>query len=321
MEPIISIIVPIYNAEKNITKCVESILSQSFDNWELILVNDGSKDSSSIICENYAKQHSNIIVIHKPNGGVSSARNEGLKIANGQYITFADADDYLEPYTFELFFQTINTYKCDIVRSGYVRELRDDKEYVQIDKTTVCENTWDMFRYTELNNYYSFVWNTCFKKECIEGLWFNEDINWQEDHLFTYQAYHNCKRMVIIPEITYHYTIQSGGSLSDISDPDMIWKVAKLVLHEKKRLVKDKDPEMLESAKLDFAYRIHSFIYHLYSNNTSYNQRWKYSKGNIEGVQLIYKEEKVFFNQVIPFPIRDLILRCLSQIKKMRYAS
>ena len=98
----VSIIVPIYNVEKYLSKCIESILSQTYKNIEIILVDDGSPDNSPQICDEYAKKDDRIIVIHKANGGVSSARNAGIDIATGKYIGFVDPDDYIENNMYEL---------------------------------------------------------------------------------------------------------------------------------------------------------------------------------------------------------------------------
>ena len=97
--PVLSIIVPVYNVEKYLARCIDSILAQTFTDFELILVDDGSTDNSGEICDEYAGKDPRIIVIHKENGGVSSARNHGLDIARGEYITFVDSDDQIGTYT------------------------------------------------------------------------------------------------------------------------------------------------------------------------------------------------------------------------------
>ena len=108
----ISIIVPVYNSEKYLDACIDSILSQSFRDFELILVDDGSKDSSAQICDEYASQDTRVRVIHKANGGVSAARNDGLDIAKGEYITFIDSDDWVE----REYLETLSNYRdYDIV--------------------------------------------------------------------------------------------------------------------------------------------------------------------------------------------------------------
>lgn len=113
--PKISIIVPIYNVEKYIEKCIQSILNQTFSDFELILVNDGSTDSCGEICDKYKKLDDRIIVIHKVNGGLSSARNAGIDIARGEYIGFIDSDDYIHEKMYEILYNNAITYNSDIV--------------------------------------------------------------------------------------------------------------------------------------------------------------------------------------------------------------
>ena len=115
----ISIIVPIYKVEKYINKCVDSILHQTYDELEIILVDDGSPDNCPAICDEYAKKDSRIQVIHKQNGGLINARKSGLEIAKGEYIGFVDGDDWIEPEMYELFARQIKKYSPDMVISDF----------------------------------------------------------------------------------------------------------------------------------------------------------------------------------------------------------
>ena len=115
MSALISVILPVYKVEKYIGKCLDSICKQSYDSLEVILVDDGSPDRSGIICDQYAAKHANFVVIHKENGGVSSARKEGLARANGEYISFVDSDDYLENDYFEKLANEIGENCPDII--------------------------------------------------------------------------------------------------------------------------------------------------------------------------------------------------------------
>ena len=110
-----SIIVPVYNAEKYLSECIESILGQSFDDYELILIDDGSKDISKDICDEYARKDSRIKVIHKNNEGVSITRQRGVEFSRGEYLCFADADDKLDKHCLESFYLAIKKYNCDMV--------------------------------------------------------------------------------------------------------------------------------------------------------------------------------------------------------------
>ncbi len=114
MQPAFSIIVPVYNAEKTLQRCVDSILAQTFEDFELILINDGSKDQSGDICDEYAAKDSRVKTVHKTNGGVSSARNAGLRIAQGEYIAFIDSDDYID----NDYLLGFKHYDADLIISG-----------------------------------------------------------------------------------------------------------------------------------------------------------------------------------------------------------
>jgi len=119
--PTISIIIPVYNAELYLRQCIESVIAQTFEDWEAILVNDGSKDGSLDICQEYAAKDERIKVIDKPNGGVSSARNKGLEVAQGDWITFMDSDDWLDADAFEVYYEAAQRTGADIVKTGYRR--------------------------------------------------------------------------------------------------------------------------------------------------------------------------------------------------------
>lgn len=116
--PLLSVIVPVYNSEKYICECVESILAQKFRDFELILVDDGSKDSSSDICDSFASRDSRVTVLHKKNGGVVSARKAGINAAKGKYAAFVDSDDWIEKDMYELMIQHMEEYNCDLVMCG-----------------------------------------------------------------------------------------------------------------------------------------------------------------------------------------------------------
>jgi len=131
MQELISVIVPVYNVEKYLENCIDSILNQTYKNLEIILVDDGSTDKSSEICDNYSQQHSNIITIHKKNGGLSDARNKGIDAANGKYISFIDSDDTIDALFFETLYSLIKRYDCDMSLVFFKRVYEDgtDKDY------------------------------------------------------------------------------------------------------------------------------------------------------------------------------------------------
>lgn len=130
-----SIIVPVYNVEKYLNNCIESLLNQKFDNFEIILVNDGSTDKSGLMCDNYASTNKNISVIHKDNGGLSDARNIGIANAKGEYIIFVDSDDFIEPESLKKFNELIEKKgKPDVIITR-IKKFYEDSEPRYIDSS------------------------------------------------------------------------------------------------------------------------------------------------------------------------------------------
>lgn len=176
----ISIIVPIYKVEKYINKCVDSILHQTYDELEIILVDDGSPDNCPAICDEYAKKDSRIQVIHKQNGGLINARKSGLEIAKGEYIGFVDGDDWIEPEMYELFAQQIKKYSPDMVISDFYydsgtkpanSEQLFEREYY--DKYALENEIYPHMLFS--GTYYKFginpcCWSKVYKKELLKKI-------------------------------------------------------------------------------------------------------------------------------------------------------
>lgn len=185
----VSIIVPVYNVEKYIGQCIDSIIKQNYTNIEIILVDDGSQDNSGKICDDYAKKDNRIRVIHKKNGGVSSARNVGIQEANAKYITFVDSDDYIaENYIEELYYE-IKNKNTDISICGTI-DIDENGKY--INKSIGYENKINSSEaLKELLNekyYKSVVWAKMYKKEVIENIKFNENTIIAEDLEFLFKT-------------------------------------------------------------------------------------------------------------------------------------
>lgn len=208
MKDKISIIVPIYNCQDYIENCVNSLLKQTYQNIEILLIDDGSKDNSYEICKDIAKKDSRIKVFHKENGGVSSARNYGIKVSSGEYISFVDSDDFVQ-----------ERY-CEILLNGIKRDA--DLSVVGFETTNEVKNiTTTHFDNYELldvnksykyifreNNFSGFSWNKLYKKLIIENIGdkpFNEDIHICEDTLFNSRYLTKCKRIVYNKSHLYFY--------------------------------------------------------------------------------------------------------------------
>lgn len=214
----VSVIVPVYQVEKYIGQCIESILAQTFTDFELILVDDGSKDNSGKICDEYADKDKRVRVIHQKNSGVANARNNGTANAAGEYICFVDADDRIDNTMLEHCVCCIKDNDADILRHGHIIELWKDGKCVSEEKISApgfekslthsqiaeeMENFWQ--------NCSNYVWNYFFKKTLLENIKF-PDIKVSEDHIFVLEALQKCQKICFLPEELYHYCMRMGSS-------------------------------------------------------------------------------------------------------------
>ncbi|WP_371025208.1 glycosyltransferase [Paraclostridium ghonii] len=214
---LISIIVPVYNAEIFLTRCLESIKNQTYLNLEVILVNDGSTDSSGLICDKYSKIDSRFICIHKENEGVSSARNIGLSLAKGKYIGFVDSDDWIEPNMFENLYKLILDKNADIAMCGYVKQDLDGNILNKENKSQInLYNTWEALNnILDESKFRGFLCNKLFSKEIINQACdgkFKNDIHFCEDLLFCCQCILKSKVLVYDSTPYYHYIIHNNNT-------------------------------------------------------------------------------------------------------------
>ena len=177
--PEISIIVPVYNVEKYLTRCIDSILNQTFTDFELILVDDGSTDKSGVICDKYSKIDSRIKVIHSKNEGAAQARNYGLDIAKGKFIGFVDSDDYINRDMYQILYENINKYNCDICVCGHqsfqdkVKVAFEDskEEIIEFDNKLALKNYFLDYEDSE-RVMYTIIWDKLYRRELFKNLRF-----------------------------------------------------------------------------------------------------------------------------------------------------
>lgn len=210
----ISVIIPVYNIEQYLENTLNSLLAQTYKNLDIILINDGSSDNSVEICEKYAKKYDFINVIHKTNGGVSSARNCGLDIAKGEWIFFLDGDDILLNNAFSVLMQVAQESNCDIVEGNYIRILKGKPIYSPLLKEYYYEeNSCSCINNTLLYNR-CLVYPRLFKKKIIGNIRFKENIVIGEDILFIIELLLNKDvRIAHCKDIVYHYIQRSGSAM------------------------------------------------------------------------------------------------------------
>ena len=245
----ISIIVPIFNSESTLERCLNSLVSQSFDRYEIILVNDGSTDNSERICNSFGLRYPCIRYYYIPNSGVSEARNIGLKEAVGDYILFCDSDDYYEKDALQIMYNSTQNGQIDEVVAG-VRKHYENKHF---NENVYCKvNTYDDHNLNELiiemyeNYMLNQLWGKLFKTSLISGdnqILFNSQLSLGEDLCWMCEFMKRVSSAVSISSVVYNYFVNEGNSLSRRFLPDYFsqiiksYNLTKELIIEEKRLI------------------------------------------------------------------------------------
>ena len=216
-QPKISVIVPVYNVEKYLCRCVDSIIKQSYKNLEIILVDDGSQDNCGNLCERYAEQDNRVIVIHKANGGLSSARNAGLAIANGEYISFVDSDDWLSTKLYNYCIENITRYDCDII-DFQVALTNGEEVYPKsfVTNSILVENKDILFDYLYRGQVEKCPFSVCrklYRKELLYGIRFPE-CKANEDIATNFKILEKARKLIHINVIGYYYFQGNDSSIT-----------------------------------------------------------------------------------------------------------
>lgn len=213
--PAISVIVPVYNAEGTLQRCVDSILEQTFVDFELVLIDDGSPDNCKSICADYAAKDTRIKVIHQSNGGVSSARQTGIASAIGKYSIHVDADDWVEPAMLEELYELADKTNSDMVVCDYILELPHKTKYMQQEPQTL---TADMLLRLYLSGkFHAALWNKLIKTECYANVYFPKGINFGEDLyvIGNMLAYGNIQNIAYLEKAFYHYDNTKSNNITN----------------------------------------------------------------------------------------------------------
>lgn len=216
MKPLVSIIVPIYRVEPYLRRCVESLRKQSYENIEIILVDDGSPDACPVICDEYAEMDDRIRVIHRENGGLSAARNTGIEAARGEYLSFVDSDDYVTEDFIESLYELLQESGAMIAQCRF--------SYVHGEKLTFEENhSWTIYRGESLMEqlyareewatYFVVAWNKLYKRELFQEIRYPAG-QIHEDEATTYQLFHVGKRLAFLDRALYGYFVENTGSIT-----------------------------------------------------------------------------------------------------------
>ncbi|WP_413854238.1 glycosyltransferase family 2 protein [Candidatus Ruminimicrobium bovinum] len=206
---LISVIIPVYNVEKYLSRCIDSVINQTYKNLEIILIDDGSTDNSGKICDEYAIKDNRIKVIHKQNGGVSSARNIGLDVAKGNYIGFVDSDDYIENDMYEILYELLVRNQTDI--SCCNKFVLKKNKFVVSESFPTKDGILSFDDVLNDSKHDFYIWNKLFNKNLIGNVRFNEQLTLGEDLLFTYQVLQKIRNIAFYKEAKYYYCDNSNS--------------------------------------------------------------------------------------------------------------
>lgn len=312
MDSLVSVIIPVYNVEECIARCIDSIINQTFKNLEIILVDDGSSDKSGKICDEYAQNDSRIKVIHKENGGVSSARNTGLDIANGEYIGFVDSDDYIDANMYECLVNSIEDSNCDIVVCGYHEVLNDTTRDIKIcEKETSITSREGILGLIEDKTYRGYLWNRLYKRELFDGIRFPAIIV-MEDLYVNHLLFEKADKIHLLDKEFYYY-IRREDSVTMKRRTKTDIAVFRYHMDAYNRLIGDyKEKEMLlNSRRISAAFNVllnidanklqkehqevYGEAYSLLKNNPDLLENNLISAGKIKRIKLYLKNKKIFY--------------------------
>ncbi len=218
MEPRVSIIVPAYNAEKTIGRCIESICRQTYSDYELLVMDDGSSDNTAQILDQYAAEDSRIRVIHKENSGVSDTRNQALNLARGEFVQFLDADDWITPDATRLFVRTMeDNPTCDMVIADFYRVIGKNmaqKGDIEEERLLTRQEYADEMMKSPADFYYGVLWNKFYRRSLIEEYQLRMDtqLDWSEDFIFNMEYVLHTDRIYVLKAPVYYY-VKTEGSL------------------------------------------------------------------------------------------------------------
>lgn len=317
MKDLISVIIPIYNVEKYLNKCIDSIINQTYKNLEIILVDDGSPDNCPQICDEYAKKDSRIKVIHKKNGGVSSARNVGLINSTGNYIGFIDPDDYIEPIMYEKLLKVLKESNTLVSMCGFYK-IKDNKivKTDNYDEKIISSEKLlkDIFNYTSMGT----LCNKLFAKEIFfdinnNQLFFNETIHYCEDVLMLETILSNKNNIAIHNQPLYNYIVSSNSIChGNISEKKLTGIISMDLILNLCRLKFSNLLNIADAFCINCKVRIFLELY--YSNINNKKKFFLNIQSNFKNHKPISLKDKLKCKMIIYIPYMYIILKRILQI-------
>ena len=295
MKKLVSIVVPVYNVEKYLDKCIESILNQTYKNLEIILVDDGSKDNCGKKCDEWAKKDDRIKVIHKENGGLSDARNVGIDYAKGEYISFVDSDDFIDKDMIEILIDGVNKNDCGIGICGYYRTYTNREEIVDDTKNKIVMNNIKAIdQMNTFGNYDVSAWGKIFDINLMRKYKFPVG-KLSEDWFIMYKIFYDTNKIFYDARPKYHYVQRAGGISKN--NPKINYDSIEAA-EECLNFIEKNCPEIKENAIINYCIACIG----VYNSCILYNREDEEVFFNIKkNIKIIMKSKNIAFKKKIQF--------------------
>lgn len=262
MKDVISVIVPVYNVADYLPQAVESILSQDYEALEVILIDDGSGDSSGAICDQFAAGDARVRVIHQKNGGAAAAKNAGLRLATGEYLSFVDSDDYLEPNVYGYMVEVVKQEQADMVQFAYrnIYKTRREDSILHPGRTTV--DTVSYLKRFPSDWTCALLWNKLYRRALFDGIYFEEGHR-IDDEFFTYQGVMNAKKIVVDDRIIYNYRRRASSAMNSAKAGQQLQFDRVDFMDKRRKIIAGRYPEL----KWDFDFGYMDALVYLSQNS------------------------------------------------------
>lgn len=312
----ISIIIPVYNAEKYLEKCLDSILSQTYKDFEVLLINDGSQDNSKSICEKYQMEDKRFTLINKENGGPSSARNLGIKDAKGEYLSFIDSDDFISEDFYEKLVNSIEQNNSDIAFCKYVLFGGNESKFSEEKGLNEFVNDADIKHFFESKNHVnSYLWRCLFKKELFKNNLYDENIRYLEDLDLFLRILHHKPKFSLVDEYLYFY-VQSPDSITRKMDKNLLLRYEKGILKCTEDLLKLNKIDYINSLKFNCFIIANNYYCESKDKTTLAEFNKKYNLK--ENYKAYRKCNTTLKNKVVSFMARHRMLWAYKLLRKIQ---